>query len=181
MSHSVPFHEDFALPQSILRFDLAGRDITDYLMTYATPVLMTEYVALTIVYLLLVTLHLRQLLHSQWPRVRLHLHRCCASCGGATRPTCDWVRHSGTAVTYARGRFCRSMTVPATTMTVSAPLFSALATVPIASDQFCPLRTVLCGENTPFSRWWLRQCEGTRWVWRICLVFPLHLPFSTVR
>ena len=118
-------------------------------MIYATLVLMTEYVALSIVYLLLVNLHLRQLLPSQWPRVRLHLHRCCASGGGAVRPTCS------------RGRFCRSMTVLATTMTVRAPLFSALATVPIASDQFCPLRTVPC--LSPFSRWWLRQCEGTRW------------------
>ena len=103
MSHTVRFHEDFALPQSIPRFDLAGRDITEYLMTYATPVLMTEYVALTIVYLLLVTLHLRQLLPSQWPRVRLHFHRYCASCGGAVRPTCScgWVPRSGTAVTNA--------------------------------------------------------------------------------
>ena len=64
---------------------------------------MTEYVGLTIVYSVLVTMHLRQLLPNQWPRVRLHLHRCCASSGGAVRPTCScgWVRHSDTAVTYA--------------------------------------------------------------------------------
>ena len=66
-THTVPFHEDFALPRSILRFDLAGRDITEYLMTCATPVLMTEYAGLTIVHLVLVTMHLRQLLPRQWP------------------------------------------------------------------------------------------------------------------
>ena len=143
-------------------------------MTCATPVLMIEYVALTIVYLVLVTMHPRQLLPSQWPRVRLPLHRYCASCGGAVRPicSCGWVRRSGTAVTCAApalsGRFCRSMTA------VPAPLFSALATVPIASDQFCPLRTVPCGKTLRFQGddSANAKCEGTRCVFEDLSCLP---------
>ena len=132
ITQTVPFHEDFALPRSILRFDSAGREITEYLMTCATPVFMTEYVGLTIVYLVLVTMNLRQLLPRQWPSCSiasssmLRLLWWCSTSNLLLWLGTSLGHRSHLCTTCSRGRFCRS------------------ATVPIASEQFCPLRTVPC-------------------------------------